>query len=82
MDFVVIVFKAFLRQRFAACYVKMGSTYTVWSKVAKNSFFQKNCGEDYKDWATEGSFKIEGVYGEGIGKNLSKEDEKNMYLQK
>lgn len=41
--------------------------------------FEKNCGEDYKDWITENGFKIEGIYGVGIGSNLSDNDIKNMY---
>lgn len=78
-DFVVISFSAPLKDNFSACYVKVGDSYTLWSKIAQNAFYEKHCGEDYKDWITENGFKIEGIYGVGIGSNLSDEDINKMY---
>lgn len=50
-DFVVLVFSALFRDTFAACYVKSPDGYTLWNKVIVNTFYEKHCGQDEKDWA-------------------------------
>lgn len=70
-DFVVLVLTAPLRDTFAACYVKTSEGYTIWSKVVTNPFFEKYCGEDSQDWANMGDFQIKGVFGAGIGTEIS-----------
>jgi hypothetical protein len=49
--------------------VKSNQSYLLWNKVVHNEFFEKHCGSDYKDWYNEG-FKVEGVYGVGVGVGL------------
>lgn len=70
-DFVVVVFSALFHDTFAACYIKNGEEYTLWSKVVSNSYFEKNCGSDYKDWMHTGDYNIDKVYGIGIGTKLN-----------
>lgn len=70
-DFVVIKFSERFKYPFAACYVKSDKSYLLWNKVIQNQFFEKYCGSDYKDWYNEG-FKVEGIYGVGVGMPLSK----------
>lgn len=59
--------------------MKVGSTYTLWSKVTENTFYEKYCGEDYKDWIAEDGWTIDGTYGVGIGTKLTAADEAQMY---
>ena len=53
-DFVVIVFSSFLHDSFAACYIKNGDSFTIWSNALSNIYFEKYCGNDYKDWIHTG----------------------------
>lgn len=78
-DFVVIGFSAMLKEKFMACYVKDRTSYTLWSKVTTNDWYEKYCGEDYKDWLAEGSWNIDGIWGVGIGTPLTDNDQRNMY---
>lgn len=59
--------------------MKVGTTYTLWSKITSNTFYEKYCGQDYKDWIADDSFKIDGVYGVGIGTQLTTADQAQMY---
>ena len=70
MDFVVVTLAAPFKETFSSCYVKAGESFTLWSKVADNEFFEEYCGEDYKDWKENGGFTVEGIYGVGIGARL------------
>ncbi len=72
-------FSAILKYKFSACYVKVGTGYTLWSKVTSNAFYEQHCGEDYKDWMVEGNFNIDGIYGVGIGTQLTDADQQKMY---
>lgn len=63
----MLVLTAPLHDTFAACYVKTSEGYTLWNKVIANSFYEDNCGKDYKDWANIGEFNISGVFGLGVG---------------
>ena len=72
-DFVVIVFKALFKRTFSACYVKAGDSYTVWSKMLENKFYNEYCGEDSEDWLLSSDFKTEGIYGVGIGTPLNQD---------
>lgn len=51
--------------------MKTGSSFTLWSKVTENSYYEKYCGEDYKDWLVEGGFTVEKVFGVGIGASFN-----------
>jgi hypothetical protein len=85
-DFVVIPFsESTLKPDFAACYIannKNGTTtYTLWNTVARNTYYEKNCGggdtaevEDYYA-ATLGAtpkYKVSGpILGVGIGTEIN-----------
>jgi hypothetical protein len=47
--------------------------------VTDNKFYEKYCGEDYKDWMADGGFDVTGIYGVGIGGGLN---ETEMYKKK
>ena len=70
-DFVVVVLTATFKNTFSACYVKAGDSYTLWSKVYENDFYEDLCGKDEKDWMASGSFEVQGIYGMGIGTQLN-----------
>jgi hypothetical protein len=38
--------------------------------VISNNFYEAQCGQDNKDWITDG-FTIKGTYGVGIGTRLN-----------
>ncbi len=67
----MIVLGAALHDTFAACYVKTPEGYTLWNKVISNAYYEENCGQDYKDWANIGEFDIKGIFGVGIGAEMS-----------
>lgn len=81
-DFVVITFtESTFKPDFAACYVSTilngVTSYTPWYKVAKNSYFEDNCGgdkeEDYYALTTGASpkYKVNGpILGVGIGTEI------------
>ena len=41
--------------------------------MIRNKFYEEYCGNDYKDWINLGTFKIEKVYGEGIGTEIAED---------
>jgi hypothetical protein len=81
-DFVVIPFtESTFKPDFAACYVATTSngttTYTLWNKVATNTYFETNCGSDAEDFyaLTQGAspkYKVSGpILGAGIGTEIN-----------
>ena len=72
-DFYIINFKdAVYKPNFSACYVKTpGSTDPVlWSKVASNDFYDKNCGGDKEDYLKNSAFTKINEEGVGIGTKI------------
>ncbi len=71
-DFYVINFKdSLLKPDFSACYVKKvaDTTGALWNTVAKNDWFDKNCGSETEDYLkNSGKYPQDGtVLGSGIG---------------
>ena len=66
-DFYIINFKdAVYKPNFSACYVTVigSGEYKLWNTVAKNKWYEDNCGDDKKDWLKE---KYEKINEEGVG---------------
>ena len=73
-DFVVMEFEeAAYKPNFAACYVQTSNGYALWNTVAKNSFFDDNCGGDSDDYASNSEYKIISKEGDGRGTPISYE---------
>lgn len=70
-DFVVVVLTAPLKEKFSACYIKIGKSLILWNSVISNEYYEEVCGKDQKDWANINEFQIQGIYGEGIGTQLT-----------
>lgn len=83
-DFVVIGFtESVVKPDFAACYVATPSltggntTYALWSTIAKNIYYDDNCGKDDEDYykLTQGAnpkYKVSGpILGVGIGTEIN-----------
>ena len=69
IDFYVINFKdAIYKPNFSACYAKTpGGTPQLWNKVAQNSWYQENCGDDKEDYLQNPDYTQESQEGTGIG---------------
>lgn len=73
-DFYVINFKDVVyKPNFSACYVKApGATNPdLWSKVAKNDFYDKNCGGDTEDYLKNSVYTKISEEGVGIGVKIT-----------
>lgn len=81
-DFVVIPFtESTFKPDFAACYVATSAnstvSYTLWSNVTKNTYFEANCGGDTEDYYANSKganpkYKISGdILGQGIGTEIN-----------
>jgi hypothetical protein len=82
-DFVVIPFtESAIKPDFAACYIASTSatgttTYALWNTVAKNTYYDSNCGGDSEDYyaGTQGAspkYKVSGtILGVGIGTEIT-----------
>ena len=70
-DFVVINFEeAAYKPNFAACYVRTTHGYALWNTVAKNNFFEENCGHDNEDYVANSDYRIISKEGEGRGARI------------
>lgn len=69
-DFYIINFKdAIYKPNFSACYVKVaGATEpALWNTVAKNDWYEKNCGSDAENYLKNSAFTKVNEEGVGIG---------------
>lgn len=68
-DFYIVNFKdAIYKPNFSACYARAtGGTPQLWSKVAKNTWFETNCGEDSEDYLNNKDYEKISEEGVGIG---------------
>ena len=69
VDFYIINFKdAIYKPNFSACYAKsVGGTPQLWSKVASNKWYEKNCGDDDEDYLKNKDYEKVSEEGVGIG---------------
>lgn len=69
VDFYVIKFKGpVYKPDFAACYAKTaGGNPQLWNKVAKNTWYETNCGDDTEDYLTNPKYTKESEDGVGLG---------------
>ena len=69
VDFYVVNFKdAIYKPNFSACYAKTtGGTPRLWSQVASNKWYEKNCGDDDEDYLKNSKYEKVSEEGVGIG---------------